>query len=691
MTSRNGRSAAIDGWRSPLAIATGGLLLGLAATGLWIYLAPFSVGGQLQVLLHTLLGLLFVVPGVVYLVRHFAVWWRQKVTATMVLGYLLALLVVVCGVSGLVVTWQAALGPRLARFWDLTHLLSGLAVTGLLVAHLLGALFRRLAAARRDLELAAAMRRFGGRATAAGLLPMALALMAAPLLWPKAPVEHPLPEGYSLPEYAQQFDEYRGSPFAPSYARTASGKLVEPWVLAGSASCGTAGCHQEILAEWEPSAHRFSAMNPPFQAVQREFAVARGAAETRYCAGCHDPISLFAGAKDIHNLDLSAPGMQEGISCVVCHTITQADQRGNADFVLEPPRRYLWEDAERVGKWVSDFLIRAYPRQHLADYDRPLLRTAEYCGACHKQFIPEALNRFGLVAGQNQYDEWRNSHWHTGEEETTLSCRDCHMRLVPGSSDPARGRDDGDRRRAEEPVHRHHGFIAANNFMPRLLDLPGWEEHTALTDEWLRGETVLPEIAHLFPAGPVASLRLLAPESARPGEELTFRVVVANDKAGHYFTTGPHDFIQAWLQVRVVGEGGEVVAEWGALDPESGLITDHRGAVVPIGNARDEGTLVLAGMPVDEDGNLLLRHELWEAAGGTGKRVIFPHYSDAQTFRLTLPEGAQGLLTLEADLQYRRYRQDFLDLVLPGLEAEAGVDQPVVVKASDRRAIQVAP
>ena len=30
---------------------------------------------------------------------------------------------------------------------------------------------------------------------------------------------------------------------------------------------------------------------------------------------------------------------------------------------------------------------------------------------CHKQFIPEVLNRFGLVAGQNQYDAWHSSHW----------------------------------------------------------------------------------------------------------------------------------------------------------------------------------------------------------------------------------------------------------------------------------------
>ena len=88
---------------------------------------------------------------------------------------------------------------------------------------------------------------------------LAWTVALAALIWPVQPGEMPLPEGYTLPDYAQQFDEYRGSPFAPSYARTVNGALIRPAVLAGSESCGSAGCHVQILAEWEPSAHRFAA------------------------------------------------------------------------------------------------------------------------------------------------------------------------------------------------------------------------------------------------------------------------------------------------------------------------------------------------------------------------------------------------------------------------------------------------
>jgi hypothetical protein len=692
--SPNGGDASLAGWRSRLAAVTVAYLLFQGLTGLWAYLGPFSVHTQLQVLAHAFVGLVLAVPYLVYQLRHFLVWWRQRPTAEMILGYALAAAASTATASGSVLVVQAARGPRLDAAWDRVHLISGIATVALLAAHVLLVFARRRPAARRRPELALAQRRFarwslGG---AAGLLSV---LGVVGLGWPRRAVTFPVPASYSLPEYAQAFDEYRGSPFAPSYARTEGLALLDPAVLAGSGSCGSAGCHQEILAEWQPSAHRFAAMNPPFLAVQRAFAADRGAAETRYCGGCHDPISLFAGAKDLsygsEEADLSAPGVEEGISCAACHAISQVDVRGNADYVLTPPRRYLGEGAGGASKWLSDFLIRAYPRQHLADYDRNVLRTPEACGACHKQFIPEALNRFGLTEGQNQYDEWRRSPWHrSAAEGEDLACRDCHMRLVPGSRDPGRGESGDRRRRGDDGAHRHHGFIGANLFMPELLDLPGWQRHVALTEEWVRGETVLPEIADLWPGGPVASVQLVAPELVAAGDELAVRVLVTNRKAGHNFSTGPMDFIRAWIHLTARDSAGRVVAEWGAIDPATRRISDRPGELHEIGNPRDQGTLVLEAMPLDEKGELLRRHELWKKAGGKGKRVIFPGYTDSQVYRLTIPPETAGPLTLVAELAYRRYRQEFLDLMLPGLEEAAGVYQPTVVQASARRTVEVA-
>jgi len=679
---------AVSGWSSRLAIFVAALLVIESLSGLWIYFAPFSVTSQIQVLLHVVAGFVLLLPYLYYQVRHFLVWYRQRPTAVMVLGYLLMSMTVVCIVSGVILTWQAARGPKLSAWWDVAHLVSGIAAAALVVTHVLLALLGRRFVARRMPEFRRALLRFAR----GGLIWVGLAAVlaiAGAFTWPPRRVELPLPEGYGMPEYVQQFHEYRGNPFAPTYARTESGTLVDPSVLSGSNACGTAGCHEQILAEWKPSAHRFSAMNPPFQQVQKNFAADREPAETRYCAGCHDPISLFAGAKDIHNLELAAPGMQEGCSCVVCHSISKVDQRGNADYVLSPPHKYIWEAAGGWKKFVSDFLIRAYPRQHLADYDRNLLRTPEFCGACHKQFIPEALNRFGLSPGQNQYDEWRKSHWHVDDPQKNLTCRDCHMRLVFDSTDPGRGEAGAIRRSADDGAHRHHGMIGTNMFIPAVMKLSHWQDQVQLTEEWIRGETVIAEIAPLWPTGPVASVQIVAPREVRAGEEVELRTIVMNRKAGHNFTTGPLDFTRAWVHLRVLDADGNKIAQWGAIDPQTRAITDLPGQPHKIANSRREGTLVLEGQPMDSEGNPLVRHELWKKAGGKGLRVIFPNYSDSQVYRFKIPASAKGELTVKADLNFRRYRQEFLDLVVPTMEEQSGVYQPTVTQSSDEKRISV--
>ncbi len=680
---------AAQGWLSPLAMVVAGLAVIQTLSGLWVYLAPFSAATQFQVLLHTAAGILFIVPFGWYVVRHFRVWYAQKATSVMVLGYIAAGLVTVCIASGLWLTWQAAMGPKIGSWWDLVHLVSGIVTAVVIGVHLVLALLRRLRVVREDNEFRHGVWRFSGGVAVLSVMAVLLSVATA-AVWPRQEAERPVPEGYSLSAYLEKYAEYRGNPFSPSYARTASGNMVDSSVLGNSASCGTVGCHEQILAEWQPSAHRFSAMNPSFQAIQKNFAADRGAEETRYCAGCHDPISLFAGAKDIHNLSLSAPGMQEGCSCVVCHAIDKVDVRGNADYALLPPRKYLWEDQEGWRKKVSDFLIRAFPRQHLADYDRGLLHSTEFCGACHKQFIPEALNRFGLVAGQNQYDEWHSSHWNTTDPETNLNCIDCHMRLVPDSEDPGRGESGAIRRTAQDGTHRHHGFIATNFYMPQVLRLPHADEQVRLTEEWIRGETVIPEIAHLWPAGPVASLDIMAPESVSPGEEVQLEAIVSNRKAGHNLTTGPLDFMRVWIHLRVLDANDQVIAEWGGIDPVTREITDVPGRIHQIGNSRKEGTLVLEGLPVNGEGKLILKHELWTQAGGKGKRIIFPGYTDHQSYTLRVPADARGPLTVKADLNFRRYRQEFLDLVLPTLERDTGFYQPAVPQASTHKQIKIA-
>ncbi|MCB1041618.1 MAG: hypothetical protein KDC35_01680 [Acidobacteria bacterium] len=670
----------LRGWTAPLARISVIACLLEGFSGMWAYALPYDQFAQVLTLAHTALGLMMVAPWLIYLVAHMKTWWDQKLNATSLIGFISAALLFLALFTGFWVTLQGLMAVRISSSMSFIHLIAGLAMVPLIACHLTFAVRRRWISRDRLLRNA----QLGLLAKSAGTLAIFFAICwLATGVFGTHDVRRPVPEDY---EHVDGYGKEAG-PFAPSYARTNDGLLIQPQVLARSDSCGTTGCHTQILAEWEPSAHRFAAMNPPFQAVQSRFASDRNPAETRYCAGCHDPISLFAGMKSAESKDLSAPGFKEGISCVTCHSLEQVDRRGNGDYVLVAPTPYLWEMESGWRRNVSEFLIRVFPRKHLADYDRTIAKTPEACGSCHKQFIPEELNRFGMSPGQNQFDEWQQSHWHREEPDTDLNCTDCHMRLVADSKDPARG-EITDPSRGADNSHRHHGFIATNSFMPMLLKLPHFEQQVSLTHAWMRGETVIPEIAHRWPEGPVVGLEILTPESADPKTPVSFTVVVSNRKAGHNLTTGPLDFVRTWLHVQAFDAGsGALIGEWGAVDPETRAITDTLGVIHQAGNPRNQGTLVLEGVPLDEHGEPLREHQLWRKAGGSGQRVIYPGHTDRQTYALLAP--GEGNISVHVDLNFRRYRQEFLDLVLPGLEEDFGVVQPVVTQNSAEAIIPI--
>ena len=104
--------------------------------------------------------------------------------------------------------------------------------------------------------------------------------------------------------------------------------------------------------------------------------------------------------------------------------------------MMAQPAEYLWQwESEGGVRVVRDFLIRTYPNEHNR-LSKQMFKAPEYCAACHKQFIDQEVNRVGWVQLQNQYDNWKASHWYTeGDPEKTIECRECHMPLV-ASTDP---------------------------------------------------------------------------------------------------------------------------------------------------------------------------------------------------------------------------------------------------------------
>jgi len=660
-----------------------GAYLFLAVSGAAIYFFGFSITNQFMVIFHTVIGLLFVLPYIIYQLRHYLYSRQFSLTNVKLLGYCSWVTISVCTVSGLVLTWQPIFSTRLSYLWDTIHTVSGLVSIPLVLLHLIILIVRYVGQAA-DTGLVGGIKRFSQVAGFVALVSMAVAMLAVYAYEPVS-FNNEFPDDYVL--------EPGKSPFQPSLALTATGGAYDPLSMAESKDCGDVGCHEQIYQEWLPSAHRYASMDAAFQTVQKVMAANNGPVSTRYCGGCHDPIALFSGSKNLYDEDLSSHGADEGVSCVVCHSIITTDVKGNANYTIAQPERYIFEFKDGpTARFLRDFLIRAYPRQHVTGFTRGMYKTAEYCGACHKQFIDEEINKVGWVQLQNQYDNWKNSRWyHEGDPNNTITCRECHMQLY-ASTDPAAGDPADYNRSGDDGKHRSHRFVGANQFMPLVLKLPNAEEHVKLVESWMRGEIEIPEIAHKWTTGPAVPVEIIAPEKVAPGDQVNVKVSLLNNKPGHDFPTGPLDIIQAWVVLSVEDQDGNVVFRSGDLDERNFL---------------EEGSFVFKAEGIDQYGNLIDRHNLWEMVGARFKRAMFPGFSDVaeyrfmcptvvrsvgqlppanQDFAFAVPENYAGALKVRANLSYRKVGQ-FLINYLFG--EEANLTAPVTVLAEDSTVIWV--
>lgn len=488
------------GWSNLLARAAGAILVFELVSGLPITLGPFRPVTEWDLLLHTIVGVVTIAPFVWYFVRHWGDYSDQALSDVLLLGYVGLGALAICLLSGLFVTWQALLGVKTSSWLRYVHLISTLLTVAATIPHLLIAWWRRR---RAETSEGAA----GWVGVSIGVTVVGVGLVVA------------LTVGYSGTTYRNQFPaDYsyafgKDRPFAPSLARTSTNGAFDARSLAGSETCGASGCHTEIYDEWKTSAHRYAAMDPIFQGIQNVMAKQNGPESTRYCGGCHDPISLFSGTKNIFVEKLTGlQGYNEGISCLACHSIQKTDIQGNANYTMWQPNEYLWQWSpdHTLGATARNFLIRAWPAQHNR-LSKRMYKKPEYCAACHKQFVDQEVNRVGWVQLQNQYDNWAASHWnHKGDARSTVECRECHMPLVQ-SNDPAAGDTMDYNRSSDDHKHRSHRFLAANNFVPALLHLDGADHHVELTERWLQGHIEVPEIRGKWADGPVIKIRIEVP------------------------------------------------------------------------------------------------------------------------------------------------------------------------------------
>ncbi len=340
--------------------------------------------------------------------------------------------------------------------------------------------------------------------------------------------------------------------FAPGQAVLAHENYLHDDDLSRSESCGQASCHPDIYKQWNESVHHFSSFNNPYYRASVELLVKeKGNGPARWCASCHDPLVLFPGKMpDGVELDLDHARAQAGITCLSCHAIEGLrDVKGNGRLVMAMPDEYPFARSEnKIGQWIFTKLVKSKPEPHRRAMLKPMHKTSEFCGTCHKVGIPPEVNDYRWKRGQNQYDNWHNSGA-SGNivrsfylPPTGKSCTECHMPLVPSLDE---GNDNG--------FVRSHRFATANTTLPMINHA---EEQLKLVQKALQDSLVTVDLFHVEVNGKSFG-PLEAMPALKPYDDVKVTVVARNRKVGHSKLIGRRN-VQNWvatIYANVIGPG----------------------------------------------------------------------------------------------------------------------------------------
>ncbi|HEX8290960.1 MAG TPA: tetratricopeptide repeat protein [Pyrinomonadaceae bacterium] len=443
--------------------------------------------------------------------------------------------------------------------------------------------------------------------------------------------------------------------FSPSNARTADGRTIPAEQFIPADRC--ASCHKDTHAGWAESVHRNAARAPFYKESVDILERTRGSEAIMHCESCHSPVATISGALFKQNNDPGKPPAprpfeDEGVTCSVCHSITEARLDGTGSYTIRRPALLAAEDGTPVPGEVTDAQVMADVPGHKRAVMSPLLKSPEFCATCHKSTAPPELNGYKFLRGFSVYDEWQQSGA-SGDtvapyyrREKQVTCNTCHMPKQASANDLAAVKD------GHITSHR---WIGANTATPLFF---GQTKQVRLTEEFLRAGVVTVDI---FALRGEATGKTFAPLSAaapngvelEPGEEVTADVVVFNRKAAHSFPPELRDMYEPWVEFEALDAAGKTLFHSGFLKPDGTL---------------DERAHVYKALLLDETARPVTRHQVWSSKIKAYDNFVGSGRSDLARYRFRVPadwgaSGAKGL-TLRARVNYRRFIHEYTDYVL---------------------------
>jgi tetratricopeptide (TPR) repeat protein len=604
---------------------------------------------MLMVALHLFLGFLIIVPFVVFGLTHLATSWKRPNKSAVRFGLALLATAIVILISGIVLVRIGGFevrDPRVrdAGYW--LHVLAPLAAVFLYIKHRLAGPMIRWHWARRF-----------GVAVAGFVVVMGLLHSQDPRAY-----------GVKGPKEGKAY-------FYPSEAVTANAKFIPARTLMMDDYC--LKCHQDAYAGWFHSAHHFSSFNNKayLTSVRETRQVALKADNStqaaRWCAGCHDPVPFFSGEFDDPNYDdVRNPTSQAGITCTVCHMITNVNNtRGNAAYTIEEPEHYPFAFSDDpILQWVNQTLVKAKPEMHKKTFLKPVIKTVEFCSTCHKVGLPIGVTKYkDFVRGQNHHDPFllsgvsghgAQSFYYPDVAKST--CVECHMELKPSTDFGARDFDG----KGGREIHDHF-FLGANTGLATLLgDHASSDRHAKfLSDKKVRVDIFALRADGVIEGKLVGPIRPETPRLA-PGGKYLVDVVVRTLGIGHLFSQGTADSNEIWVELlasshdRVIGHSGAIGPD-GQVDPYSHFINIYM---------------------LDRKGRRIDRRNPQDIFVPLYNKQIPPGAGQVVHFALELPKDERGPISLEARVNYRKFDRTYFDYIFG---KGKGPTLPVVVMARD--------
>jgi Flp pilus assembly protein TadD len=456
----------------------------------------------------------------------------------------------------------------------------------------------------------------------------------------------------------------KDQPFIPGTMQVEGGDFVQPGAFPNPSYC--AHCHQEAYHQWRQALHSNAFRTPFYRASVNILINTKGIEFARHCDSCHNPVAVLAGGLT-EDSKVDRQMDQNGLSCATCHSIQKLQSiKGNGGFVMGIPSVMVDEKGNRIPGEVPYDEIMKHPERHSQALMQSFYRTPEFCGACHKANLPNPLNDYKFIRAFTAYDEWQNSKFSqrnplTFYQGDFTTCQGCHMKRAPNEL-PDYGAKNG--------TFASHRWLAGNTAVPFYY---GFDEQLEKTIAFLKsGNFLNVDIVALKKANEEKIIAPLGsvPVSLESNNLVEALVVIQNKNIGHSLIPEVRDLYEAWVEFTVQDGAGKDLYHSGFLKPDGSL---------------DPRAHSFTNRPVNTDGEFVDNHKVWTIHSVAYDNSVQAGRSALVRYQFRIPADIKGPIKVTARVNYRHFRQSYLDNVF-GPDHPA---YPVVEIASRTRILNI--